>query len=203
MDRDLSELERAWRAAPADVGLAQRLEAALLRAGRRGDVLERYAAKHACAQTGSTLDGSGADPWVRRCSQCSRGVAVLREPADVVEQFQAGACVVTGPGERAQALDALVDGPLDFAQAPRPCCLVIDHRVYGLVISGLALPDKRQRALEIIQRLRGISRQEAEGICCSPVVPVLHGVSPGRAEAAREEFVAARINCRLTVRAPR
>ena len=69
---------------------------------------------------------------------------------------------------------------------------------FGVVISGLSLKSKKDAAVEIIMKIKGVSEAEAEDMCRSPVVPVLKNVSSEEAEEAKDLFKAAKVNVRVT-----
>lgn len=191
MDEEVLRLERALAEAPADAECARRLEAALLRAGRREEVLARYRAKYACAQENP---GIGRDP---RCAECGRAVVSLGTSPDLAGHQQRGEALALFPEEWSRVLDALLeDSEADVSESPPPLCLLQRGR-FGLVISGLGVPARRAAAIEILQDL-GLDAAEAADLCRSPVVPVLREVSEARAVAARDRFAAAQISVRVT-----
>ncbi len=191
MDDELQRLERAFAQATSDVDVARRLEVTLLRAGRLDDVVARYREKYTCRQEYS---GLGRTP---RCGECRRKVCRLRTPSDIAGHLRRGESLVLNPDEWPAALAALIDDPAaDFSSTPRRLCLLARGR-FGLVISGIGLPGRRDAAIQILQDL-GADRPMAEDMCRSPLVPVLRGVSESRANAVHARFVAAAINCRVT-----
>jgi len=191
VDEEVLRLERALAEAPADAECAQRLEAALLRAGRRGEVLARYRAKYSCSQDDS---GIGHLP---RCGECERAVVRLGRPPDLAGHRERSEALALDSEEWSLALEALLEDPqADLSAAPRQLCLLSRGR-YGLVISGLGLRARRDAAIRILQDL-GLDAAAAADLCRSPVVPVLKGVTEARALAVRDLFAAAQISVRVT-----
>lgn len=72
--------------------------------------------------------------------------------------------------------------------------------VHGLVLSRIISEAKRQKAADIIVRLTGLSRPEADDLAQRNIIPVLKGVPKTEAEAALEEFRRMRISGRITAR---
>jgi len=123
VDQDLSELERRARANPEDRDLADRLDRALLRAGRDEQVQARYRFKFQCPLRFEDLQASGDDLTQRSCARCERSVRLVRTPEELAERVAAGECV-------AIPQDSLAAGCLELAESPdvssasqpgRPC----------------------------------------------------------------------------------
>ncbi|MBX3470031.1 MAG: hypothetical protein KF878_24405 [Planctomycetes bacterium] len=74
---------------------------------------------------------------------------------------------------------------------------------YGLVVSGLSLPSKRDAAVQIIMQVRGMSEGEARDLCRSPVVPVIKKGTKAEVDAAEALFKDAKIQCRVTTKKKR
>ncbi|MCO5165646.1 MAG: hypothetical protein M9894_04660 [Planctomycetes bacterium] len=74
---------------------------------------------------------------------------------------------------------------------------------FGLVVSGLSLPSKRDAAVQIIMRVRGMSEDEARDLCRSPVVPVIKKGTKAEVDEAEALFKEAKIQCRVTTKKKR
>lgn len=201
MDRELAAARRAFEEAPESEAAARRLEAALLRAGDREAVRRRYRARFARVGQPRVADPERPDV---ACPACGGPLFPVADAgATLAAAAAAGRCLLAGPDAEslAAALEALVDAPaVSFAAADpeRPPHLVLDAHDWGLIVSGLGLRARREAAVEVLQRLRGLSPAEARDLCRSPVVPVCKKVSLGRAAAAAARFREAGITHRIT-----
>lgn len=98
MDDTLERLRREHEATPADVEVARRYEAALLRAGDRQAARDLYRWKFQCPL--SYVDDLTGDPWdphVRRCDQCQKEVFYVTTPEALAEKVALSACVAIDP----------------------------------------------------------------------------------------------------------
>lgn len=124
MDDEVERLERALRQAPEDGGLAARLKAALLRAGRRDELTRRYRLGFVCDVRWGDMAPT-PDAAVRRCDVCRRAVHAADTYADFDRLAAAGHCVAVEPRALPGVLDGLVDDPArPPARSPGDPCLV-------------------------------------------------------------------------------
>lgn len=124
MDDELQHLERAHQQDPADLGVARRLKALLLRSGRREDVRLRYELGFVC-QVGWDSMARTADPQVRHCGTCRRDVHTATSYAEFEAHAAHGRCVSVEPRRLPLVLDGLIDAPeLGLARAAKDPCLV-------------------------------------------------------------------------------
>jgi hypothetical protein len=123
VDDELRELERAQAADPADPTAAERLKAALLRAGRRDEVQRRYKLGFVCeARWDEMPRRPGARGDVRHCLTCRRDVHLARSYADFDRLAAQGHCVTAYPHELPRVLDGLVDASgRSFTRGEGPC----------------------------------------------------------------------------------
>lgn len=124
MDDEVERLERAYRQDPsAEHG--ERLKAALLRAGRREELRERYRLGFACDVRWTDMAPMNRDGAVRRCGTCRRDVHLARTHADFDRLAAAGHCVAVVPRELPRVLDHLIDTPgRGLEKGERGPCLV-------------------------------------------------------------------------------
>jgi hypothetical protein len=124
MDDELQHLERAYQQDPADIGLARRLKALLLRSGKRDEVRLRYTLGFVCKVKWSDMAPTGS-PMVRRCGTCKKDV----HTALSYNQFEAhaakGHCVSIEPRRLPKVLERLIDSPeRGLTRAADDACLV-------------------------------------------------------------------------------
>ncbi|MBL4845436.1 MAG: hypothetical protein JKY65_07920 [Planctomycetes bacterium] len=143
MDQDLNKLEREAIANPGDAEAANKLDRALLRAGREEQATKRYWFKFRCPLRFDDLDLRD-DPLLRDCERCAKSVHLVRSPAELANRVAAGDCV-------AFARDSLVAAYVELArderihsaeESTRPCVQDADVRfveLEGLTVSPEAL----------------------------------------------------------------
>jgi ribosomal protein L7/L12 len=68
-----------------------------------------------------------------------------------------------------------------------------DIFVYNVFLMKIASESKRQRAKELISKIRGVSMLEAEEIMDRAIVPIVKGVTKKEAEQIQEMFRSDRI----------
>lgn len=123
MDQDLSELERRASANPEDRELAERLDRALLRAGREEQVQERYRFKFRCPRRFEDLAFSN-DPAQRSCDRCQRSVHFVRTPEELRERTTQGECVaIHRDSLAAGCLELALDPQVSSAEEPLGPCV--------------------------------------------------------------------------------
>lgn len=127
MDDDLEQLERAHAQDPGNAETAARLKAALLRAGRRDEVRQRYELAFVCKQRWSDMRGT-SDPTVRVCFECARPVHLARTYEDVDRLGAAGQCAAVDAAALPRVLDGLIDTPAhSFVRAKADPCVLPDR----------------------------------------------------------------------------
>lgn len=110
MDEELRALESAAQQNPGDRSAAERYEAALLRAGEREQVRQRYEFKFACPMTWSEFEPTG-DPNVAHCAKCDRSIHYVADEAALADRVAAGDCVAVDPVKLASVMDGLIEHP--------------------------------------------------------------------------------------------
>jgi hypothetical protein len=124
VDDELQQLERAHQQDPADIGLARRLKALLLRSGKREEVQLRYKLGFVCKVSWDSM-GHTPDPQVRHCATCKKDVHTATTYAEFEAHAAKGHCVSVEPKRLPLVLDGLIDAPeLGLTRAPKDPCLV-------------------------------------------------------------------------------
>jgi len=106
MDEELHALIRAANAAPEDVELAERLERALLRAGEREQLAQRYELTFRCDVSEGELTPQGRH---NLCSRCQETVYRVSSEAALEKRVRQGQCVEIEPEELPAVLDHLIE----------------------------------------------------------------------------------------------
>jgi hypothetical protein len=136
VDDEVERLERLHAQDPGDLAVAARLKAALLRAGRREEVVTRYRLGFVCPQRWDEMQRKSRT--VRHCGECKRDVHL----ASTYEEFDRlgaqGHCAAVSPHALPRVLDGLVDAPgRGLAKsAAEPCLLegAQESMVMGVVM---------------------------------------------------------------------
>jgi hypothetical protein len=124
VDDELQQLERAHQQDPADIGLARRLKALLLRSGKREEVQLRYKLGFVCKVSWDSM-GPTPDPQVRHCDTCKKDVHTATTYAEFEAHAAKGHCVSVEPRRLPLVLDKLIDVPeLGLSRDPKDPCLV-------------------------------------------------------------------------------
>ena len=76
-----------------------------------------------------------------------------------------------------------------------------DIFVYNIFLSKISSEGKRQRALELISKIRGISQLEAEEIMNRTIVPVIKGITKKESDDIQNMFKESRISVQILKKA--
>lgn len=68
-----------------------------------------------------------------------------------------------------------------------------DEYTYSVFLSNIGSASRKEKAMQQIMEIRGISHAESEELCGRTVIPVLKGVSKGQAELTLKRFAKLRI----------
>lgn len=124
MDRELSELKRAYEADPSDEALASSYEQGLRRAGLRAEVDALYRLAFNCPLDWDALGGQPADE-IRACAKCERDVHYVRSREDMARWVGLGECVALDPSVLRESIRVLADVSLtDPARTPGQLCVI-------------------------------------------------------------------------------
>lgn len=124
MDRELSELKRAYEADPSDEATATRYEQALRRAGLREEVDTLYQLAFNCPLEWGALEGGPQDE-IRACAKCERDVYYVRSREDMARWVSQGECVALDPKVIEDSIRVLADVSVtDPARTPGQLCVI-------------------------------------------------------------------------------
>lgn len=124
MDEGTERLKRAVLADPTDADATRAYERALVRAGHRLEVTERYRFKFLCGFGFNDL-GRTDQPSVRHCSDCDRDVHLVTSGDELAQRVAAGDCVAIDHRAVESAIEGLVDdGQTHSATEERAPCVV-------------------------------------------------------------------------------
>lgn len=123
MDDEIQALERALERDPDDREAALRLKAALLRAGRRDELTQRFRLGFVCDVAWEDMRQTRPDGLVRHCERCARDVHAADSYADFDRLAAAGHCVAVIAPVLPRVLEGLVDAPgrAPLKTASDPC----------------------------------------------------------------------------------
>jgi hypothetical protein len=147
MDDDLERLERLHQQDPGDAAVAASLKAALLRAGRKDDLRQRYRLGFVCKKRWDEMTvRPGGTGLVRHCGDCKRDVHLATTYRDFDALAAQGHCVAVLPDALPKTIDHLIDAPeRGLAKAPGDPCLVEGQAVpppprFPMPLAGAPMP---------------------------------------------------------------